>query len=479
MRGLLGPIALLAALCSSTLVRASGPAEPDFHAQIVAKLAEAGLGVRFGLVAVDAQGREIIALAPDERFIPASNTKMFTTAAAYFRLSGLDQPDAAAGTRLSLAGRSTRPDVVLTGFGDARLSSAPDCRRNCLAALADTVATRTRRVNDIIGDASWFMDQRWSAGMSWNNIAERSGTGIAALSVDNNEILLRVTPVSPGQPPLLWLGSNYLSVDNRAVTGSPGSASTLDVERLPFEMVVRLTGSIPADSAEESVRLGIDDPAHFTAWRFAQLLRERGVKVKGTLQSIYATPGSKLIAPSMLPLAQLLPDPLAQDVMVINKVSQNLHSDLLLRRLGRASGNGSVGDGLLQVHTMLQAASVPRTAYDFADGSGMSTYNRISPRGTVRFLRWVVAQPWGAAWRASLPIGGVDGTIARRFKGTALEGKIFAKTGTLNATNALSGYLIAASGQEISFSFLANDVPDGVRAVPLMDAALLTLAAAH
>jgi D-alanyl-D-alanine carboxypeptidase/D-alanyl-D-alanine-endopeptidase (penicillin-binding protein 4) len=106
----------------------------------------------------------------------------------------------------------------------------------------------------------------------------------------------------------------------------------------------------------------------------------------------------------------------------------------------------------------------------------MSTYNRVSPRGVVTLLRWASAQPWGAAWRATFPIGGVDGTLARRFRGTALEGHVFAKTGTLNATNAISGYLIARSGRTLIFSFYANDVPDGVSATPAMDAALVLIA---
>ena len=121
----------------------------------------------------------------------------------------------------------------------------------------------------------------------------------------------------------------------------------------------------------------------------------------------------------------------------------------MLRRLGPPNGTGSIADGLAVVRAMLERAGVPRADYDFSDGSGMSTYNRVAPRGVVAFLRWAAAQPWGAAWRATLPVGGVDGTLARRFRGTALEARLFAKTGTLNATTALSGYMIARSGRTL------------------------------
>jgi D-alanyl-D-alanine carboxypeptidase/D-alanyl-D-alanine-endopeptidase (penicillin-binding protein 4) len=106
----------------------------------------------------------------------------------------------------------------------------------------------------------------------------------------------------------------------------------------------------------------------------------------------------------------------------------------------------------------------------------MSTYNRLSPRAVVKLLRWAAAQPWGAQWRQSLPVAGVDGTLARRFRGTSLERRLFAKTGALNATNALSGYMIARSGRTLTFSFFANDIPGGGGATATMDAALQLIA---
>ena len=179
---------------------------------------------------------------------------------------------------------------------------------------------------------------------------------------------------------------------------------------------------------------------------------------------------------------------LEEEAAIINKPSQNLHAEVLLRRLGiawatkdifgprRPQQFGSLEAGLAAERAVLEAAGIPRAGYDFSDGSGMSTYNRVSPRAAVALLRWASGRPWGAAWRASLPVGGTDGTLSRRFKGTALEGKLWAKTGTLNATNALSGYLTAASGREYTFSIFANDVPDGASALAAMDAALVLIA---
>jgi D-alanyl-D-alanine carboxypeptidase/D-alanyl-D-alanine-endopeptidase (penicillin-binding protein 4) len=457
--------------------------------RVEARLAQAGAGTRFGIVVAGEDGRELVAIAPDERFIPASNTKMFTTAAALATLQGVDQPDAAGGAAVRLDGEGRRvPDVILEGHGDARLSGASDCAVNCLATLADAVASKTRIVHDVVGDDSLFPDERWSQGMSWNNIQTRSGTATSALTLDDNELLLRVLPGAPGASPTLE-ALPYYQIDNRARTVATG-ATSLSFDRMPNSHAVRLTGTIEAGAEPALLRLAIDDPAHYSAWRFKRMLEERGVRVTGAVAARHRPLGAaddpKLrgSAPPMRPphqdaLARLVPPPLAEDVALTNKASQNLHSELLLRRVARQAGTGSVADGVSAIRAMLEKAGVPRSAYDFSDGSGMSTYNRVAPRGMVTFLRWVASQPWGAAWRETLPVGGVDGTLSKRFKGALLERRLFAKTGTLNATNALSGYMIGKSGRVLVFSTFANDVPEGVSASPAVDAVLQMIAEAN
>ncbi len=476
---------VLAALLTPAIA-AAPPQDPstaaDLQQRVVAKLREAGPGTRFGLVVALPDGQELVAISPDDRFIPASNTKIFTTAVAFDTMSGLDAPDAAAGAlvRFEPGGRGA-PDVVLEGRGDALLSSAPDCVANCLAALADAVAARTRVARDVIGDDRFFPDERWSQGMSWNNIVSRYGTATSALTLDHNELALRVSPSEPGRAPTIAI-ANYLAVDNRAVTTSAGETD-LSVERLPGSSIVHLTGTIPAGAKTELIRLGIDDPAHYAAWRFKAMLEERGVRVKGAATSrhrlsiVAKYPGSGAGAPDLsagdaAAIARLAPGPLGDAIRTLNKVSQNLHSELLLRRVGRQRGAGSVESGIDAVRSMLQRAAVPAHAFHLADGSGMSTYNRISPRGMVALLRWIAGRPWGSAWRATLPVGGVDGTLASRFKRSALQGRIFAKTGSLNATNALAGYMIARSGRTLVFAIYANDVPEDVKATTAMDSAL-------
>jgi D-alanyl-D-alanine carboxypeptidase/D-alanyl-D-alanine-endopeptidase (penicillin-binding protein 4) len=483
-----------AALAASFVLAAamSSPAaaqDADLQRQVEAALAAAPAGTRFGLVVAAEDGREIVAINPDQRFIPASNTKLLTTAAAFETLSGLDRPDPNGGAAVRLDPVSGgAPDVILRGHGDARLSSADDCAANCLAMLADAVAERTRTVRNVVGDDSLFPDQRWSPGMSWNNIQSRYGTASSALTLDDNELHVRVTPGPAGRPPALDMLPYYTS-DNRAVTVA-GGRTDLSFERMPMSRAVRITGTIAADAAPQTLRLSVDDPAHFAAWRLRAMLEARGVRVAGDVQvrrrspSAADDPARRGAAPPKRPpappaLARLTPPPLTEDITDINKTSQNLHAELMLRRVGLARGTGSIADGVAAVAAMMERAGVPRIGWDISDGSGMSTYNRMAPRAIVTFLRWAAARPWGTAWRESLPVAGVDGTLSSRFRGTPLERRLFAKTGSLNATNALSGYFVGRSGRTFAFSFYANDVPDGASATAAMDAALQLIAAAN
>lgn len=324
--------------------------------------------------------------------------------------------------------------------------------------------------------------------MSWNNIPTRSGTGIAALSIDDNEIVATVAPGKAGAAPKVAIPP-YYSVRNLALT-VPGDKRDIGFDREPNGREVVLTGTIGADAEPETLRLGVDDPALYAAWQLAAMLRAREVRVSGAALSRYrpllpaddpeargeAPPLRRPAAPA---LAALAPPPLENTLRPVNKASQNLYAELLLRRLGCISGTCSIADGQAAIAAMLAGAGVADGAVSLSDGSGMSTYNRVTPRAMTGLLGWIARQTWGAEWRATLPVGGVDGTLARRFAGTALAGRIFAKTGSLNATSALAGYMTAASGRELTFAIYANDVPEDVRASQFMDRALLAVAAAN
>jgi D-alanyl-D-alanine carboxypeptidase/D-alanyl-D-alanine-endopeptidase (penicillin-binding protein 4) len=249
--------------------------------------------------------------------------------------------------------------------------------------------------------------------------------------------------------------------------------------------MVRAWGTVPAQGLHAP--LAIEDPAEFVAAAFKDALLRRGVKVIGDSTSAHrlATGSGDFsversetlkLAPRILDtieapldgrkvLAKHISVPAAQEIMVTNKVSQNLHAELLLRLLGKTfAKDGSLAQGTRVVRQFLLDAGVSDGDFFFYDGSGMSMDDRITPRAYTQLLSFATRQAWGVPWRETFPIAGVDGTLAGRFRNSPLKGKLWAKTGTLNETNALSGYLQTASGKTLVFSILVNGHRPGSQA---------------
>ncbi len=150
--------------------------------------------------------------------------------------------------------------------------------------------------------------------------------------------------------------------------------------------------------------------------------------------------------------------PLADDLRVINKVSQNLHAELMLRLLGRERGNSGTIEGGLEVErSFLTRAGVKPDEYVFFDGSGLSRQNLVTPHAIVTLLVYATKQDWGDLFQSTLPVAGVDGSLADRFKGSEIAGRVQAKTGSLGHVNALSGYVTTIKGDRVAFSIIANN----------------------
>jgi D-alanyl-D-alanine carboxypeptidase/D-alanyl-D-alanine-endopeptidase (penicillin-binding protein 4) len=459
---------LASAACAAT------PAPPAVTAPEIS-------GVRLGVYVAALDGKPVFADHAGDRFIPASNTKIFTAAAAFHYIEGVDQPDPALATRLLLVpgDAAAPPSLVLKGEGDATVRDDDTCVINCLRELADAVvAAGITRVADVYGDDSAFPFEPFGMGWSWNNLPFYFGAPVSALTVNGNAAALRIAPgaTEGDSVDAAWLaGEDLLRVRNEAVTSAPGSELELSVLRWPGSDEVHLTGTLPAGTSPRNYFLSVPDAPLAAAERLVRLLSARGVEVVGA-----AKVRTRSDPEPTQELARLSPPPLLDSVVDVLEDSDNLSAELLLRHVARATGGQGADDGIDAVNAMLVQAGIDSSGVEIFDGSGLSPYNRITPLSTVRFLSWTAVQPWGDSFRKALPVGGQSGSLARRFRGTALDGRIFAKTGTVQGVNALSGFLVAASGETLVFSVMANDRPVGADpVVPLIDALLLEIAAAN
>ena len=458
-------------------------------------------------------------------FRPASNAKLFTTAAA-MQLLG---PQTTVPTEV--IADSVTPEGLVSGDlwlrsdGDANLSGVvfpyvsvagesgpPADPLRAINDLATQVAAHG--VHHIAGnivadDTQWTWEpypQSWAIDdMLWDY-----GAPVSSLSVNDSTIALTVhSGARAGDPATVTQSPDvgFYTVNVQATTSAAKSQTRIHVERTLGSRTVLITGEI-ALGGKDVEQLAVSDPPLFAAQALRASLVAHGITVDGdahaterastspdgfTMQSHETVPD--LPGPGEPPhnisevcndgcgvtLAQRTSPPLVQDVLYTLKESQNLHAEQLLRRLGRVYGReASDAQGTRVVRQFLVNAGLDGNDFIFYDGSGLSDHDLVTPRATAQLLVYASRQSWFPAWKASLPIAGVDGTLASRFKDSPLKGHIFAKTGTLGESRGLSGYVDCASGRQVIFSvYVDNHAPGGSADRTAMDRIVEAIAASY
>jgi D-alanyl-D-alanine carboxypeptidase/D-alanyl-D-alanine-endopeptidase (penicillin-binding protein 4) len=481
-------------------------------AQRIGQLVNGGEAARayWGIDVVSlTSGKTVYGLNEQRLFTPASNAKLFTTVSAMallgpeYKTRTTVESNAAPDSDGRITG-----DLTLVGRGDANLSgrvlpynqkterTTPSLRP--LESLADQVVSHGVKVisGDVVGDDRWFTWERYGAGWAWDDLMWDYGAPASALTVNDNVMYVTVLPgPSIGDKATLRFEpeNSYYEIDNRITTVAAGTGpKKIGMDRQPGSKVITLWGTVPMDDVPDSDALAIDDPAGFAAQAFKAMLEKRGVKITGKVLSAHAPPytvepkqetlalGGGEMKPVPLKttvLANYESAPLLEDLTVVNKVSQNLHAELTLREIGREkAGVGSIASGLAEEQAVFAAAGIKPEEYALFDGSGLSRATLVTPHALLSLLVFADKQPWAAEFRSTLPVGGVDGTLAERFKGTPAEGHVFAKTGTLSHVNALSGYLDTTAGERLAFSIIcANHKLTSRGATHIMDAIVQAL----
>ncbi len=332
-------------------------------------------------------GKPIYALNQDKLFTPASNTKLFTTAAVF----GLIGPDYRFKTTVETTGTLDKygrlnADLVLVGRGDPNLSgrtlpySMHTERKTppiqVLQSLADQLVQQGLKYidGDVVADDSYYVFERYGEGWSQDDLAREWGAPVSALTINDNVIFVNIMPADrPGERAFLNITPfpEYYKIDNRVMTTPQGTGPrTVSINREPGSNQLTFWGNIPLDDPGFGEALAIEDPADFAARLFRELLEERGVTIYGrarthhtelastqtfSVTSMASGGGDATRPPNPAPLvlASYQSQPVAENLRVINKVSQNLHAELMLRLLGKEKGTSGSIEGGLEVPTRL------------------------------------------------------------------------------------------------------------------------------
>lgn len=384
-------------------------------------------------------------------FVPASNAKIFVTAAALHTLG----PDYRIRTSVYLEPSFSGDEVVLRvkGRGDPSLTDSD------LQDLATQLRDRgITRVDRLIADDSYFQGEAVSPSWEAEDVQAGYGAPANSLILNTNSIPITLYPQSVGQPlRLVWENPQDAvgwQVQNNTRTVSRSEGEYIYVGRDMTRPILYLDGQLQEGSAPDLSAIAITNPASNFLEHFKTALSQVGIQVQHTQVQTAPTAdtGEEIAFVDSLPLADLISE--------ANQHSTNLYAEALLRLLGVLDSpdtSSALMAGTSAVPRILSSSGVDSRGVTLADGAGLSRQNLVTPLALVDTLQAIARSPHAETYQQSFAVAGLSGTLQSRFQNTDVAGQLWGKTGTLRDSVALSGYLKPVQYEAIAFSILVND----------------------
>jgi len=433
-------------------------------------------------------GKVIFENDPEKYFTPASNMKNFTVATAFERLGPNFRFETKAfANALPDSSGTINGDLRIYGGGDVSVSTAfylGDYYKGVDALVDELVKAGVKKISgSLVGDLSYFSGGEIPETWEWDDLQWYYGAGISALPINDNAVDVKVSPTRSGQPCDVRIlpRTSVFTVNNTCTTG--GSSSSLSITKSLDRNILTVGGQIPAGATAWQGSIAVTQPADVFLALLKERLIARGIAVGGDTRIL---PPSVTAPTTQTPIATLQSPPFSVIAAKTMKPSQNMYTETILWTLGEqkrrnggaaVSGNSSVV-GISVVRDFLtKQVGIPRDSVIQYDGSGMSRHDLVTPSAVAALYVYMAKTSKNAqAWRDSLAVGGVDGTLKRRFAGTAVSGNFRGKTGTLDQVSALSGYVRTAGGEELVVSILVNNVLSPGDRISMIDDIVVALA---
>ncbi|HWC74700.1 MAG TPA: D-alanyl-D-alanine carboxypeptidase/D-alanyl-D-alanine-endopeptidase [Gemmatimonadales bacterium] len=430
----------------------------------------------WNVFAQDDRGRVLFNRNGDRFSVPASNTKLIVAATATVLMPAEYRARTSVYANGTLTNGLLEGDLVLYGRGDPTWSQrcytvdtlAPggcDSTWTAVDAIADSLrAHGVKRVTGrIVGDGSYFEPTltHWNWGsfdLNWWYAAPVSGLGFHDNSVD---FLITPGPFVDAPPVISWTPDlNMFTFENRARTVPADSGTTIgdNFFRKPGTMDIWAEGTVALGRTPWIESFALPDPNLYAARALAASLRKKGVAVEGGTASTTDSMASRGLRCCGNPLVEYRGRPLPDIIFPILNTSQNWFAEMLLKTLGREIGDtGSWAKGLdVEKRFLIDSVKIDSTAFSLEDGSGLAAGNLVTPHAFVQLLAYMYHHPKRAPFMAALPRAQQLGSLLHRFQKTPLEGRVLAKTGSIDRVNTLSGYVEKANGRVITFSIQVN-----------------------
>lgn len=438
-------------------------------------------GALAGVSIRDAEtGEKIYDHFGDTRLVPASNIKLFTAAAAFETLGEDYRFTTEIHTDGAVKGKMLKGNLYLKGKGD------PTLLQEDFEEFAQELKSQgiQKIKGDLIGDDTWYDDVRLSEDITWQDEIYYYGAQVSALTASPNEdydagsLIVEVNPGdSAGIEPKVSLApqTDYVTIVNRAKTVAADQPKTVSISRKHGTNQIVVEGNIPLEGSRTREWIAVDEPSGYALDLFENALLAEGIEWAGkhTLE-MGETPDDStlLVEHESMSLAELS--------IPFMKLSNNGHGEVLAKEMGRAvKGEGSWEAGLEVMEDVAGTLGVNTDTILLRDGSGMSHVNLMPVNEISQLLFGVQSRPWYGSYLNSLPVAAdaerfVGGTLRNRMKETAAQQNVKAKTGTLTAVSALSGYATTKDGKPLIFSIIINN--DLASVTPIEDAIATAIA---
>ena len=394
---------------------------------------------------------DLYSLNAAKLMMPGSTMKVVTLAAAAELLGWDHRFETRIVSAAPLDEGVLRGDLVIIGSGDPSISERGEMP-GTLKAIARRVreAGIARIEGGVIGHDDLFDDNGFGDGWTLDNLPYGYAASVSALEYNEGSVDLVITAGAiAGDPVAVEVrpeGSG-LQVDNRLITAAESGTGALKLRRLPGSSRLVVEGQIPAKAAPFVRTASVDNPTGFFASAFRAALIAEGIQVNGDAADIDDFQTKPDLTAARMVASHVSP-PLRSIAASMMRVSQNQYAEALLRSIG---GRGKAAE-------VLKSWGLADDSYVIADGSGLSRYNYVSSEALVRILRRMRTDPQHLSpFSASLPVAGRDGPLSRRLAGTPAEGRVQAKTGTVDNARAIAGYIHTVGGEWLIFSVLANN----------------------
>jgi serine-type D-Ala-D-Ala carboxypeptidase/endopeptidase (penicillin-binding protein 4) len=396
-------------------------------------------------------GNPLMNYRGQSNLVPASTTKLLTTAAALRQLGSQHR------LRTSIyqesGGDPAQPALTVVGRGDPTITPVQ------IQTLSAQLKSRgIRRIARLTADTSYFRGDTTNGDWEWGDSVTDYGMPVTSLILQQNAVSLTVSPQQAGQPAsYLWrnpLAGIPWQIDNRSITGAAQSPNTIGLRGSFGKSALILSGRVPANSKPTVLSLAMLDPQDTWLRQLQYSLGQQQIGVNRLQLSDRPITGA-------LEVAAIESPPLSELITEINHNSNNLYAEVLLRTLGRANPKHNSSDistaelGLEMVEQKLREIGVDPNYYQQSDGSGLSRKNQIAPIALVQTLVGMARTPEANIFRDSLASSGVNGTLVNRFKSSPSQ--IRGKTGSFTGTAALAGYAEPVGYQRLAFSIIVNN----------------------